>query len=77
MPKLSKGPTTAYRGVTWSTVAKKWLARITVNGKTKTLGHFTDEHAAARAYNAALIDRLKRHWNVVPGGQEIYIKTSC
>lgn len=45
------GTTSKYKGVSWHTVANKWWARITVEGKTRSLGLYHDEDDAARAYN--------------------------
>lgn len=47
-PKSSK-----YKGVTWFAQRKKWMAKICVNYKTRTLGYFDNEHDAALAYNRA------------------------
>ncbi len=41
-----------FRGVTMHRCGK-WTARLTINGKRKTLGYFTTEEDAARAYNRA------------------------
>ena len=42
-----------YRGVSWSKDKGKWVAHISVKSIQKFLGYFTDETAAARAYNDA------------------------
>jgi len=39
-----------YVGVYWHKHAKKWLAHIQINGKTKHLGYFTNELEASKAY---------------------------
>jgi len=39
-----------YVGVTWNKRARKWLAHIKINGKTKHLGLFTNELQASQAY---------------------------
>lgn len=44
-----------YRGVFWSKNAKKWMARIYVNGKQKYLGYYKKEEHAALAYNNAAV----------------------
>lgn len=43
-----------YKGVVWH-VSQKWRARIVVSGKRVSLGLFTSELDAARAYNEAAI----------------------
>lgn len=45
--------TNRYRGVYWIKKDKRWGCRITDNGKTRWLGSFADEIAAARAYDEA------------------------
>ena len=40
-----------YKGVYWNRARKKWVAAIRFRGKTYDLGYFTDEIAAARAYD--------------------------
>lgn len=44
-----------YRGVSWSKGKSKWVAHIGVKSVQKFLGYFTDETAAARAYNEAAV----------------------
>lgn len=44
---------TGYKGVYWRTDTSKWQAKIMVDYKSITLGCFTDEREAARAYDAA------------------------
>lgn len=48
-----RGSSSKYVGVHWHTASGKWQAQITINGKNKHLGLFSDEEAAARAYDAA------------------------
>lgn len=43
-----------YPGVYWDTEYKKWRAGIGINGKTKSLGRFTDEKTAFEAYRQAV-----------------------
>ena len=47
-----------YVGVTWSAYSNKWLARITINGKCKSLGLFEDEELA---YSSYLNEKRKLH----------------
>lgn len=42
-----------FKGVYWSKNNKKWVAQITINRKTKNLGHFISETMAAETYNTA------------------------
>ena len=42
-----------YKGVTWHTGAKKWRAKIKVDGKQIHLGFFKDARSAGLAYNEA------------------------
>jgi hypothetical protein len=49
-----KGRTSSHRGVNWHKPAKKWVARIWVDGTNKHLGSFVDEDDAGRAYDAAI-----------------------
>lgn len=43
--------TSKYKGVSWDKGRKKWRAVIRVNKKTKSIGRFTTEVAAAKAYD--------------------------
>jgi hypothetical protein len=43
--------TSKYKGVHWNKRMKKWAAQITFENKTYHLGYFTNETAAARAYD--------------------------
>jgi hypothetical protein len=47
-----KGRSSRHRGVCWNKSSKKWMARIYVDGKNKSLGCFVDEDDAGRAYDA-------------------------
>lgn len=44
-----------YVGVTWNIVVMKWIARISINGKTKHLGCFKNEYEAYCEYQKAHI----------------------
>jgi len=41
-----------YKGVTWFKRSGKWQARIVRGGKSRLIGYFDDEKAAASAYDA-------------------------
>ena len=43
-----------YKGVTWHKSGKKWVSRITINGKNTYLGYFVNEQEASQAYQNAL-----------------------
>lgn len=42
---------TSYKGVTWSSNAKKWQVGICVNGVLKNLGYFSNKKEAAKTYD--------------------------
>lgn len=46
-----KNNTSGYKGVTWHTPNKKWVAQIAVNGKHSYIGSFKTKEEAAKAYN--------------------------
>ena len=41
-------------GVSWDKDRNRWASKITIEGKTKYLGRFTDEVEASKAYQSAL-----------------------
>jgi len=49
------GLSSKFKGVFWHKSAKKWNSSIRINRKTKHLGSFHEESAAAQAYNEAAI----------------------
>ena len=51
--KIREQTNSRHKGVTWHSGNKRWLARITLNGKRRTLGYFADELQAALAYDKA------------------------
>ena len=51
----TSGCSSKYRGVSWYKQSKNWRVSIRVGGKTKGLGYFSDEIAAARAYDEFVI----------------------
>ena len=40
--KINSNNTSGVKGIWWSKPAKKWRAQITINGKNKSLGYFTN-----------------------------------
>lgn len=50
-------PTSIYKGVSWSTFAKKWSAYICYDANKKHLGYFINEEDAAEAYNVSAKER--------------------
>lgn len=48
--------TSGYKGVSWSKVAGRWEAYVTVNRKKKYLGLFLTAEAAAKEYNRVMSD---------------------
>ena len=75
-PDPSRDPTTTtskFWGVSWNKSARRWMARYRdANGKTRSIGYYDTQEAAAHAVNAA-IRRAglegKRHTNPVVDGQ--------
>jgi hypothetical protein len=47
-----QGPS-KFVGVSWDKKNRKWITRINYDGKKQYLGHFEDEHEAARAVDTA------------------------
>jgi hypothetical protein len=48
-----RGSSSVYRGVFWHKEARKWMAAVTVEGKTTNLGYFHDEAEAGAVALAA------------------------
>ena len=42
-----------YKGVSWHSKMRKWVSKISIDGKSVHLGYFDNEIAAAKAYDAA------------------------
>ena len=51
-----KPTSSSYKGVSFDQSRGKWLACIQIGNKTRSLGRFTSEEAAARAYDAAALE---------------------
>jgi hypothetical protein len=54
-PPLAGG-SSAFKGVSWDREVSKWQVNIGVDGRARKIGRFTDEVAAARAYDAAALE---------------------
>jgi hypothetical protein len=52
-PQDRPGKLSTFKGVTWYATHERWVARIRVDGRLRSLGYFTSEEAAARAYDNA------------------------
>jgi hypothetical protein len=52
---MRKNNASGYKGVSWWPRDNNWVAKITVNAKTKHLGYFITAEEAATAYDAAAI----------------------
>lgn len=54
--KAQYNSSSKYKGVSWNKRTKKWKAQISVEGKSKNLGSYSNEDDAARVYNQAVLD---------------------
>lgn len=52
----NKPHTSRFKGVRWLKDGRRWVAAIRLDGHQRVLGYFTDEVAAARAYDKAAIE---------------------
>ena len=62
--KDRKGGSSKYIGVHWVKQCKKWKAAISINGKTKIIGMFTNELQASNAYQYEL-KRIQEHDRII------------
>ena len=69
-------PTTSrFKGVTWAANVKRWVAAIQYQGKGRRLGQFTDEIAAAVAYDEAAKQWYGEHARLnFPDGVDAYLE---
>lgn len=51
----TRATSSAYKGVSWCPLHKKWRVTLRVNGKKRHLGYFAAESEAARAYDRAAL----------------------
>jgi hypothetical protein len=63
--KLNRNNTSGIKGVSWNKLAKKWVAKVYIDGKQKHLGFFTGLSDAESAVKAA---RKKHHGEFVNHG---------
>lgn len=50
-----RGSSSEFKGVAWDKSRNKWIATIKCDGKSRTLGRFNDEAAAAHAYDVEAV----------------------
>jgi hypothetical protein len=63
--KKWEGTSSKYRGVSWHKYTNKWMACISLNGKTKHLGYFeTEEQAHKCWYNAVRENNLQEFYGL-------------
>ena len=60
------------RGISWHKASEKWVARIMVGGKSKSLGYFDNESDAKQAYEAAKAAILPETQHPVCFGNTLY-----
>ena len=69
--RQGKPSSSRFRGVSWSTSKKKWVAKIYVAGKTQHLGSFSDEDKAGRTIDTYVVDNnLDRPLNFPVAAEE-------
>jgi hypothetical protein len=54
---LSRHSTSGFKGVSWDKTHGYWVANICFRGRTRWLGSFDTAEAAAKAYEAAALER--------------------
>lgn len=50
-----------FKGVHWESDRSRWIATVTVNGRRRKIGRFTDEIEAAHAADSAAIEHYGEH----------------
>jgi hypothetical protein len=61
--------------VHWERQTKKWVARIATDGKTRRLGRFGSEIAAAEAYDEAAKELFGEYaWLNFPDGIDVWLE---
>jgi hypothetical protein len=53
--RIASNNTSGFKGVSWHKSHKAWQAKIVINGRAHTLGHFHNLEDAARAYDSAAV----------------------
>ena len=79
LPKLAarngRPCSSRFKGVGWEKQTRKWRAQIVVAGKTRNLGRFEDEIAAAVAYDEAARELFGEHaWLNFPDGVDAWLE---
>lgn len=62
---LSRHSTSGFKGVSWDKTHGYWVANICFRGCTRWLGSFDTAEAAAKAYEAAALERAAELFNQV------------
>lgn len=60
---VGPGSVSTYRGVSWNEALGQWQTRVKVNCQRVTLGFYSDQEAAARAFDqAAVYLNIRGRW---------------
>jgi hypothetical protein len=54
--RKSSTTSSKFRGVSWHYIQRKWVTRVIINGRHKTIGCFSSEEEAARAWDSAVLN---------------------
>jgi hypothetical protein len=72
--RLGRPVTSRFKGVSWCEPRGKWVAQIGSDARTKYLGGFSDEIAAAEAYDEAARRLFGEHAQLnFPDGIDAYL----
>lgn len=66
----SSNNTSGFKGVLWDKIRLKWIARITIDGRLKVFGRFSDIRDAARAYREG-VKKIYGDLATLPTDEEI------